>query len=73
VIDGKKLTIGWWVGRYTANWVPWKIRGIQQVEEVSEDAVLRPIAISKSNRLTKELITDLKALYSNCTLVYLPN
>ena len=31
-----------WVGSHTANWVPWKIGGVQQVEEVSEDAVLRP-------------------------------
>ena len=43
-IHGKMLTIDWWIGSYTANWVPWKIRGVQQVENISEDAVLRPIS-----------------------------
>ena len=68
-IDGKMLTIDWWIGSYTANWVPWKIRGVQQIEKISEDAVLRPISMNKSNRLTKELINDLRSLYSNCTPV----
>ena len=68
-IDGKMLTIDWWIGSYTANWVHWKIRGVQQVEKISEDAVLRPISMNKWNRLTKELINDLRSLYSNCTPV----
>ena len=38
--------------------------GVQQAEEVSEDAVLRPISINKSNRLTKELEVIIFQLYT---------
>ena len=42
------LTIDWWIGGYRANWIPWKI-GVQQVEEICADAVLRLITMNKLN------------------------
>lgn len=69
VKDENAITIEWWVGSYTSIWVPWKIRGVQQLEETTTDSVLWPVTLNKSNRIPKELINSLKALYSNCMYV----
>ena len=68
-IDGECLTIQWWEGTYSGTWKECKSKGEVLTEEVNKDAVLKEVQLSKSSRLNKEQVEDLKSLYNSVDLV----
>ena len=70
LLDGGKIVIEWWVGSYSSMWVKWKIRGVTQVEEMAVHSILKNrINLTKTNRLTKTDVQELKMLYTAAIFV----
>ena len=63
-IDDDSITLEWWVGTYTGTWAPWIVKSVEQTISVHRNnIVLRNISLSKSNRLSKPIISKLKSIY----------
>ena len=56
------MTIQWWEGTYSGPWKECKSKGEVLTEEVNKDAVLKEVQLSKSSRLNKEQVEDLKSV-----------
>lgn len=70
LLDRGKIVIEWWVGSYSSIWVKWKIRGVVQVEEMDLHGILKNrINLTKTNRLTKTDVQELKMLYTTTKFV----
>ena len=69
VVDsqGDKLIIEWLVGSYSEPWTIWKKKKgkdcVTWTEAISKPAVLFPVTLSKSNRLSTCAILKLKTAY----------
>ena len=66
-IDGEQLEVEWLVGSYSEPWTVWKEkRGREYVtwkELIPMHAVLFPVSLTKTQRLTNDLILKLKTSY----------
>lgn len=65
--DGENVEVEWMVGSYSEPWRIWKEKeGKEYVswkDVIPKDAILFPVALSKTDRLLNSDITKLKAAY----------
>ena len=59
------VTIEWWIGTYSTNWMPWKSNGQLNLETVHENAIIMTLELAKTQRIQKNDISALKNLYSD--------
>ena len=65
-----EVTVEWWYGGYTHQWIAWKKKGIPVTETFPRTAVIMSgITFSKSMRLNRNTIDELKMLYNAVELI----
>ena len=63
------VTVEWWIGTYSTNWTPWKSNGNLNLETIPENAIIMTLELTKTQRIQKKDITELKKLYNDVELM----
>ena len=64
------VCVEWWIGKYHEAWTPWRSRDGVVTETMPRSAVIKTgIQLTKSNRMNRKLITELKHLYDNIEFI----